>query len=583
MSAARSTDLDGAIAGYQWEFGDGNVSLGPAVLHVYDWIGEYTITLRVGDDAGAVATDTVVVTVNPAEAAIAGPAGEPRALVAGGGVVVTAPASVFRGGALVAQADHADTEALALTAPPEGFDLSLPALARHVALARDGVPLVTVRAELEVELTFDAADLILPDGSAVDPARLAAFVVRDDGTVGMLREVDRSDRSLTFATPRLGVMGLGVAEPGADLPDPETVAPSEDVNADGLVNIIDLVTVAQAFGRPGEPAAGADINGDGVVNIFDLVTVASRFGQTVAGAPSRSALRPTVTVVAVEAIGDGRAFDAAATFERPTKFSGIRFLHELSLAEQGWADDEASANQAHFTNSAPAIADIDGDGLAELVILGSVQNAAQSDRLRGVALWVLESDGSRPAGWTTPFHVPEYLAGLWDYDGTNVVGATNQVSVADMDPQRPGPEMVFAGFDGRIHSVDAQANALWDYVYTTDARVLTAGVLIVDLSKDGIPEVIFATYSPDDDKSHLIVLDAGGSELHRIALPKRGAMPVPTIADVNDDGSLEIVVSLKDGEDRERQVLVYSVESSADNCMLWATGRGNLRRNGFVP
>ncbi len=152
-----------------------------------------------------------------------------------------------------------------------------------------------------------------------------------------------------------------------------------------------------------------------------------------------------------------------------------------------------------------------------------------------------------------------------------------------MDPDRPGPEMVFAGFDGRIHSVDARASAVWDYVYTTDERVLTAGVLIVDLSRDGVPEVVFTTYSPDEGKSHLIVLDAGGSEMHRIGLPKRGAMPVPTVADVNGDGNLEIIVSLKDGEDGERQVLVYTVDNSADNCMLWTTGRGNLQRNGFVP
>jgi hypothetical protein len=45
-------------------------------------------------------------------------------------------------------------------------------------------------------------------------------------------------------------------------------------------------------------------------------------------------------------------------------------------------------------------------------------------------------------------------------------------------------------------------------------------------------------------------------------------MPVPTIADVEGDGPLEIVVSLKDGEDQVRQVEVYTVASSSDNCLL---------------
>ena len=45
-----------------------------------------------------------------------------------------------------------------------------------------------------------------------------------------------------------------------------------DVNGDGVVNIQDLVIVANAFGK-----AEPDLNGDGVVNIQDLVIVANAF------------------------------------------------------------------------------------------------------------------------------------------------------------------------------------------------------------------------------------------------------------------------------------------------------------------
>ena len=47
-----------------------------------------------------------------------------------------------------------------------------------------------------------------------------------------------------------------------------------DVNEDGVVNILDLVAVANGFGTD-----APDANGDGVVNILDLVAVANAFGQ----------------------------------------------------------------------------------------------------------------------------------------------------------------------------------------------------------------------------------------------------------------------------------------------------------------
>ena len=47
-----------------------------------------------------------------------------------------------------------------------------------------------------------------------------------------------------------------------------------DVNGDGVVNILDLTLIAQAFGTD---KAGADVNGDGFVNILDLVFVANQF------------------------------------------------------------------------------------------------------------------------------------------------------------------------------------------------------------------------------------------------------------------------------------------------------------------
>jgi hypothetical protein len=54
------------------------------------------------------------------------------------------------------------------------------------------------------------------------------------------------------------------------------------------------------------------------------------------------------------------------------------------------------------------------------------------------------------------------------------------------------------------------------------------------------------------------------------------------LADVDGDGTVEIVVSLKDADDMVESVQVWTVPGSADNCLPWPTGRGTLRRDGWV-
>ena len=54
-----------------------------------------------------------------------------------------------------------------------------------------------------------------------------------------------------------------------------------DVNADGVINILDLVFVASHFDEipDVELSPNPDINGDGIVNILDLTLIASHFGK----------------------------------------------------------------------------------------------------------------------------------------------------------------------------------------------------------------------------------------------------------------------------------------------------------------
>jgi hypothetical protein len=365
-----------------------------------------------------------------------------------------------------------------------------------------------------------------------------------------------------------------------------------DVDGDGALELVVApghggpTDVMAAFNNDGSPVAGFPPNAAGASGCDEACYLAGCYDQNLAvgdldGDGMADIVAPHDNAYASIHHGSGEAFDADPGFSA-IKTPGVRYMHVLAEAQQGWAEEEETALQAHFTNTAPAVADLDEDGNYEVVMLGSVQNAAQTDRFKGVSLWVVRSDVTRLPGFDPPVHFPDYLAGLWDYEGTNVVGATNQVSIADLNAAEPGKEVVFAGFDGAIHAVGASGQVLWSSSYTTDDRVLTGGLAIGDLNRDGVPELVFATYSPDENKSNLFVLDAGGNVLHQLPLPRRGAMAVPTLADVDGDGTVEIVVSLKDAEDMVESVLVYTVPGSADNCLPWPTGRGSLLRNGHV-
>ncbi len=60
-----SSDAEGALAAYSWNFGDGAGGSGALVSHAYLEPGRYTATLTVTDAAGATASETTAVTIEP--------------------------------------------------------------------------------------------------------------------------------------------------------------------------------------------------------------------------------------------------------------------------------------------------------------------------------------------------------------------------------------------------------------------------------------------------------------------------------------------------------------------------------------
>ena len=147
-------------------------------------------------------------------------------------------------------------------------------------------------------------------------ATITFEVVEVKASTVTLSEVALVDPAGKISTPQI--------ENGAVTSPPQLVG---DVNADGVVNIQDLVLVGANFGKTGENPA--DVNGDGVVNIVDLVTVASAFGTTAAAPALHLQVgtgTPSPTVADVEGwLRQARGLDLTdATVQR-----GIIVLEQL--------------------------------------------------------------------------------------------------------------------------------------------------------------------------------------------------------------------------------------------------------------
>ena len=271
-----------------------------------------------------------------------------------------------------------------------------------------------------------------------------------------------------------------------------------------------------------------------------------------------------------------------------------------------WADPQVEENHYHlhigdwpdinttmwlqWTASPPSVADVDGDGQNEVI---GIPNAEMKDpyETQGYAFTVLQGaqgGGGRSAmrlpGWETlPMSakpVPRANGDWYPPDGVPAPVVANILG----DPR---PEIVAAINDGAIYAVGPDAQILWQYNYAKGAaKTFASEPVVVDLNRDGVPEIVFGTYALSTNAGRLVILSNTGAELFDIPLPGQGdgggngiGVPAaPSVADLDGDGTLEIVLLTFD-----HGVDVFNVPGSGTKCLPWPTGRGNLLRNGQGP
>ena len=287
-----------------------------------------------------------------------------------------------------------------------------------------------------------------------------------------------------------------------------------------------------------------------------------------------------------DAIAFGIFHDDGSPFLTDDSFAdrvvtSVEAYHDLALSRQGWG----TGDRSEFTYSPPAMADVDGDGGMELVLVGDHEHSSSTTN-QGNTFWLPRPDMLRPPGWESPKDSGPPIV----YDGSlgaNIVHTQPSPSIGNIDDDAR-LEILAPAYDGYLYAFDADGTQQWRFAFGLSADPYTGGAeaLIADLNGDGVPEIVLATWSSGaprepDAPAHLIVLNNNGVELLRVEFSGRGTMAAPTLDDLEGDGDLELIVSLKDtlgGGDGGVQI--WDVPGSEANCLEWPTGRGGYLRQG---
>ncbi len=225
-------------------------------------------------------------------------------------------------------------------------------------------------------------------------------------------------------------------------------------------------------------------------------------------------------------------------------------------------------------NSAPILADVDGDGTTEYIVVSDVSGPGDATEILNSALLVLEPDGTRRPRWET--------AALGSGALTQVDLPRQFPAVADLNDDGQ-LEIVVATEDGWIRAYQADKTVLWAFNYTQGGTVFASEPVIGDIDGDGALDIVFGTYVPLQNPSdldgpvNLWALKADGSLMSGFPLPipTPGMRAAPTLADLDGDGDLEIA-----GATRTGQIFVWDTSTPYVPARLpWPTGRHDVRRS----
>ena len=195
----------------------------------------------------------------------------------------------------------------------------------------------------------------------------------------------------------------------------------------------------------------------------------------------------------------------------------------------------AAVPSATTIRAAPTVADIENDGWNEVVI--AVGTVAESQQNGGMI--VLDHAGALRPGW------PQLTLAKEDPPFTSGIGTPATVVDLDSDGDK---EIIAGSFDQRVYAWHSDGSWVAGWPQLVHDAVWTSPA-VGDLDNDGFPEVVVGVDSHNNpyfgsiDGGALYVFRADGSL--QDGFPRylnESFASSPALADINNDGSLEIVI-----------------------------------------
>jgi hypothetical protein len=251
--------------------------------------------------------------------------------------------------------------------------------------------------------------------------------------------------------------------------------------------------------------------------------------------------------------------DSVAAFDRtqPHGFYGKGMLHKM------FGKNQRLLSGAYQTGVDVYTAEVDGDGRDECLVASQ-----QIDPNWEPSETLLDDDGAiQWRKWLPALSYPRTFG--WFNSACMIPVNPDHDNRIDVLSFTGGTKISFRSWNG----VDFVDRPGWPKDF---APRLPTPPVVGDIDGDGEEEIIIGTYDPAQNPSNgsLYIFSLAGVQKNVITVPG-GLKHIPSIADVNGDGSVDLVYRALDGK-----VYVQNFGATAGARVSWATHRGNARRDG---